>query len=147
MDFRHNIGIMKNILNNFQIHIRATGGHPGHFRGSFYPKSTKTILFCNVIPYSRSWRGSRVHFNWQKVWLLKWVVGTFRITKKSGPFFGLWSVPIFGPPGVRKGVKRGSKLPFYDKIITGDWKFAFLCKIEWEIWWWHPFCLHLFVQK
>ena len=83
----------------------------GHLAGVYFGK----LIELPAAVTLGAGGGSRVHFNWEKVWLLRWVVGTFRITKKSGPFFGLWSVPIFGPPGVKRGSKGGQNCPFLIK--------------------------------
>ena len=49
MDSRHKIGIKKTFWIIFIFIYEPPGGHRGHFRGSLYPKMTKTILFRHVI--------------------------------------------------------------------------------------------------
>ena len=51
-----------------------------------------------------------MHFDVPSFWLLKWVIGPLAIIKKLVPFSGSWSVSPKLTPGVRMGVKWGSKL-------------------------------------
>ena len=63
MDFRHKIGIMKNILNNFQIHILATGGSLGSFPGVIFAQNRKILKFTSsnfkLSSPKIAWNGSK----------------------------------------------------------------------------------------
>ena len=78
------------------------------------------IFWPKTLIYSRSWRGVPCALQLGEGLTSEMSCWNLQDDQKVGAIFWIMVSSDFWAPGGQKGVKRGSKLPFSDKIITGD---------------------------